>query len=150
MYSRVCRSRALTADRGVSSEDHVGVPRVVRVLPVVRRIRPSLVRFFEDLTAREQHSAGRPGPQPFVVRLGRRQGERERRAVMRRRGPGPAARIPTPTSRAAHPRAVRRGVLPSAVPVRRQRARLALGEQINGPFPATLFENVPSVAVATD
>jgi len=35
-----------------------------------------------------------------------------------RGGPGPAARVPTPTSRAAHPRAVRRGVLPPADPVR--------------------------------
>jgi hypothetical protein len=37
------------------------------------------------------------------ARLGPRQGERERRAVMRWRGPAPAARVPAPASRAAHP-----------------------------------------------
>ena len=36
-----------------------------RVLSVGRRIRLSLVRFFEDLTARKHDSAGRLGPQPF-------------------------------------------------------------------------------------
>jgi hypothetical protein len=36
-------------------------------------------------------------------------------------GPGPAARIPTPTSRTAHPRAVRRGVLSPEEPVREHR-----------------------------
>jgi len=47
-----CRSPALGAARGVSSEHHVGAPGVTHVLPVRRRIRLSLVRFFEDATDR--------------------------------------------------------------------------------------------------
>ena len=47
-----CRSPALGAARGVSSEHHVGAPGVTHVLPVRRRIRLSLVRFFEDATYR--------------------------------------------------------------------------------------------------
>jgi len=49
------------------------------------------MRFFEDLTARDQHSAGRLGPQPFGGGWVDSQGERERRAVMRWRGQGAAA-----------------------------------------------------------
>ena len=67
-----------------------------RSFSVGGRIRPSLARFFEDLTAREQHSAGRLAPQPFVNRLGMRLGALKANggvAVMRRRGPGPAAGV---------------------------------------------------------
>jgi hypothetical protein len=46
----------------VSSEHDVGLPAVA-TLPVGSCIRPSLGRFFEDVTARGQR--GRPGPQPF-------------------------------------------------------------------------------------
>src|SRR6516162_139709 len=48
-----------------------------RVFPVGLRIRLSLMRLFEDVTAREQHSAGRPGPQPFGGGWVDRQGGRE-------------------------------------------------------------------------
>jgi hypothetical protein len=46
-----------------------------RVLPAGRRVRPSLMRFFEDLTAHEQHSARRLGPQPFAVKANGSEGQ---------------------------------------------------------------------------
>jgi hypothetical protein len=54
-----------------------------------------------------------------VRAAGRRVRGRDRRVPRRR--PGPAARIPTPAIGAAHPRALRRGVLPPANAVREHR-----------------------------
>jgi hypothetical protein len=62
----------------------------------------SLVQFFEDVTARAKHSAGRPGPQPFG-RGGspsRRPGVKGSHAVA---WSGCGGVTPTPIARAAQP-----------------------------------------------